>query len=91
MNRCSMPNSRLLAEEVVRRGDYFFGAWVDAGLPAPYDFDPLVSAYRSTAGYEQWFDDLPLDSWSSKAALAIREVVPLPLLEEFDVPWKSRE
>ena len=86
-----MVSSRILAEEVVRRGDDFVGAWVGAGSPAVYDFNPLVIAYRPTAEYEQWLDDLPLDSWSSKAALAIRDLVPPPLLEEFDVPRKSRQ
>ena len=76
-----MANSRMLAEEVVRRGDFFFGAWVDAGSPESYDFHPLAAAYRSTAEYEQWFDDLPLDSWSSKAGSAIGDLVPLPLVD----------
>ena len=81
VNRYGMANSRMLAEEVVRRGDFVLGAWVDAGSPSAYDFHPLVAAYRSTAEYEQWFDDLPLDSWSSKAGFAIRDLVPLPLVD----------
>ena len=91
VNRYGMANSRMLAEDVIQRGDLFFGAWVDAGSPESYDFHPLVSAYRSTAEYEQWFDDLPLDSWSSKAVFASRDLVPLPLLEEFDALGKSRQ
>ena len=74
-------NSRMLAEEVVRRGEYFFGAWLGAGSPAPYDYNPLVPAYRSPAEYQEWFDDLPLDSFSSKAAFLVRDLIPLPLLE----------
>ena len=81
VNRYGMANSRMLAEEVVRRGDFFLGAWVDAGSPSAYDFHPLVAAYRSTAEYEQWFDDLPLDSWSSKAGFALRDLVPLPIVD----------
>ena len=46
VNRYGMANSRMLAEEVVRRGDLFLGAWVDAGSPSAYDFHPLVAACR---------------------------------------------
>ena len=71
----------MLAEEVVRRGDYFFGAWLDAGSPVPYDYNPLVPAYRAPAEFQEWLDDLPLHSFSSKAAFMVMELIPLPLLE----------
>jgi hypothetical protein len=74
-------NARMLAEEVLRRGKYFFGAWVDAGSEVPYDYNPLVAGYRSSVEYEQWFEDLPLNSASVKAAFEIWEMVPYPLLE----------
>ena len=91
VNRYGFSNARVLAEEVVRRGDYFLAGWVDAGSPVPFDFTELGVAYQPPAEYEQWFDDLPLDSWSSKAAFGLRELSPMPLREEVDVPWRSKQ
>ena len=90
VNRYGLGNARVLAEEVVRRGDHFMAGWVDAGSPVPFDFSALAASYRTTAEYEQWFDDLPLDSWSSKAAFDVREIIPMPLREEADVAWRAR-
>ena len=75
-------NARMLAEEVVRRGDFFFGQWVDAGSPALFDFSPLVATYRLSPEWQDWLDDLVLSSASSQAAFSVMELVPLPLLEE---------
>ena len=73
-------NARMLAEEVVRRGDLFFGQWVDAGSPDAFDFNPFVPTYRSSAEWQGWFDDLALSSATSQAAFSIKDLVPLPLL-----------
>jgi len=80
-NRYGHHNARMLAEEVVRRGDYFLGAWVDAGSPLPYDFQPLVPAYRAPAEFHEWLDELPLNSVSSKAAFMVMGLIPQTLLE----------
>lgn len=74
-------NARMLAEEVVRRGDYFFSAWIEAGSPVPFDCFPLALGYKSTSEYCEWFDMLPLSEPSWKAAYEIQQMVPLPLLE----------
>ena len=74
-------NARMLAEEVVRRGEYFFSAWIEAGSPVPFDSFPLALGYKSTSEYCEWFDMLPLSEPSWKAAYEIQEMVPLPLLE----------
>ena len=74
-------NARMLAEEVGRRGDYFYGAWEADECAVPYDYNPLVAGYRSPVDYQNWFDELPLNSPSARAAFEIREMVPYPLLE----------
>ena len=74
-------NARMLAEEVGRRGDYFYGAWEADECAVPYDYNPLVAGYRSPVDYINWFDELPLNSPSARAAFEIREMVPYPLLE----------
>ena len=80
-NRYGHLNSLMLAEEVVRRGDYLFGAWLDEGSPVPYAYNPLVPAYRAPAEFQEWLGDLPLHSFSSQAAFMVMELIPLPLLE----------
>ena len=91
VKKFGMTNSRRLAEEVVRRGDYFFCGWVEAGSAVPFDFRPLAQAYRPHEDYSLWFDELDLASHSSQAAFALMELMPHPLLEEVDVPWVSRQ
>ena len=44
-NAYGHESARRLAEEVVRRGDFFYGSWIDAGSPIPFDFNPLVADY----------------------------------------------
>ena len=75
---------------MVRLGDHFMSGWIADGSPVPYDFIPLRASYRSTPEYDLWFDDLPLESFSSKVAFEIQVVVPNPLLEDFDMPWRQR-
>ena len=89
-NKYGHDNARILAEEMVRLGDHFMSGWIADGSPVPYDFIPLRASYRSTPEYDLWFDDLPLESFSSKAAFEIQVVVPNPLLEDFDMPWRQR-
>ena len=72
-------SARMLAEEVVRRGDYF-GSWIEAGFPVPYDYYPLVPGYRTSAAYQEWLDEQPLTSLQSKQAFAVVDLIPLPLL-----------
>ena len=81
VNKYGMINAWRLAEEMVRRGDYFFSGWVDAGSPVPFDFTPLAQKYRPDEEYSLWFDDLPLSSPTSQAAFEIRDTAPFPLLE----------
>ena len=69
----------MLAEEVARKGNYFLAAWEAAGSPAPWNFEHLKAGYCSTRAYEAWFDDLPLNSESSMAAFAIRDMCPMPV------------
>ena len=80
----------MLAEEMIRLGDHFMSGWIDDGSPVPYDFVPLWAAYRFTPEYDAWFDDLPFDSFSSQAAFDIKDLVPNPLLEDIDMPWRQR-
>ena len=72
-------NCRMLAEEVARKGNYYLAAWEAAGSPQPWNFDHLRVGYSSTRAYDLWFDDLPLNSESSLAAFAIRDMCPRPL------------
>ena len=71
----------MLAEEVVRRGDYFFGAWIEAGSPVPYDYNPLVPGYRTSVACQEWLDEQTLNSLQSKQAFAVVDVIPLQFLE----------
>ena len=89
VRRYGLSNARRLAEEVMRRGDYFLGGWVDAGSPVPFDFMDLAEGYKMSDVYEPWFEDLPLDSWSSKAAFEVRDLIPMPVLEDIGVAWRS--
>jgi hypothetical protein len=88
VNLYGFSNARVLAEEVVRLGDHFMSGWVDEGSPVPFDFGPLRASYQSTAEYQQWFDDLPLDSASSRAAFELMVLMPMPLTDDIDVPWR---
>ena len=62
-------NARNFAEEVIRRGDYFRGAWNDAGSAVSFYFSDLRARYTSPPDYQEWFEDLPLESHSSKGRL----------------------
>ena len=90
VNRYGLHNARVLAEEVVRRGDHFFDGWVQEGSPAPFDFSALAASYVSPPDYLQWFDEQALNSWSARAAFEVRELVPMALVEDIDVPWKAK-
>ena len=79
VNKYGFANARYFAEEVIRRGDYFLGAWIAAGSTVPFDFSDLRAGYTSPPEYQEWFEDLPLESHSSKAAFDFRELVPRPL------------
>lgn len=79
MKYSGVRNCRMLAEEVARKGNYYLAAWEAAGSPAPWDFEHLKAGYSSTRAYEDWFNDLCLDSESSKAAFAIQVMCPLPI------------
>ena len=79
MKYSGVRNCRMLAEEVARKGNYYLAAWEAAGSPAPWDFEHLKAGYSSTRAYEDWFNDLFLDSESSKAAFAIQVLCPLPI------------
>ena len=57
-SKFGMEASRRLAEELTRRANYFIGAWIDAGSPSGYSFEP----YRTPQDYSDWFDGLPLSS-----------------------------
>ena len=89
VNKFGMTDSRMLAEETVRRGDFIFCGWAEAGSPVPFDFSPLAQAYLPSEEYALGFDDLSVGGHSSQAAFALRELIPLPLLEDVDVPWRS--
>ena len=70
-------NSRMLAEEVARKGNYFFQCWTDAGSPAPFSFRDLKQAYVSPAEYTEWFELQPVASAQFRAAHEIFELCPL--------------
>ena len=72
-----------LGEEVIRRGDYFLGAWTDAGRTVPLYLSELRAGYTSPHEYQEWFEDLALESHTSKAAFDIRELVPGQLLADY--------
>ena len=75
-SKFGMEAARRLAEEVIRCANYFIGAWIDAGSPSGCSFEELVAGYRSPQEYSDWFDDLPLNSDASKAAMTIRGLAP---------------
>ena len=74
-----LQNCRMLAEEVARKGNYYYQAWLDADCPDTFNFEGLKSRYRSTPEYKNWWEDLLLTSTSFKAAAAIAEMCPLAL------------
>ena len=74
-----LHNSRMLAEDVTRKGNYYYQAWLDADCPDTFNFEDLKSGYRSTPAYNNWWEDLLLTSASFKAAVAIAEMCPLAL------------
>ena len=71
-------NAVKLASEVCRRGDYFVREFVARDCPNGFDFAAIASGYASTPEYVEWFDNLPLNSFSSQAAFQIRQLVLRP-------------
>ena len=74
-----LEGAKHLAEEMCRKGDFFVHAWIKAGSPSPFDFQPIKRAYVSTAEYMQCFDSVPLNTPAARAALEIAEFVPSPV------------
>ena len=74
-----IDNCRMLAEEVRRKGDYFYQCWLNAGSPAPFSFDDCHHGYRTTDEYSDWFDELMMSTECSKAAFELRGMCPRPL------------
>lgn len=74
-----IDNCRMLAEEVRRKGDYFYQCWLNAGSPAPFSFDDCHHGYRTTDAYSDWFDELIMSTECSKAAFQLRGMCPRPL------------
>ena len=72
-------NCRMLAEEVARKGNYYYQAWIDADCPDTFNFEHLKSGNRSTPEYNNWWEDLLLTAERCKAANAIVDMCPLPL------------
>ena len=78
VNRYGHENAVKLASEVCRRGDFFMREFVARDCPNGFDFASVAPGYESTPEYNQWFDDLPLNSFSSQAAFQIQELLPRP-------------
>ena len=85
VSKYGFANARNLAEEVIRRGDYFLGAWIDAGRTVPLDFSDLRAGCTSPPECQEWFEDLPLKSHSSNAAFDVGELAPCPIISSQDV------
>ena len=81
-NHYGNANARMLAEEVQRRGNYFFSAWVTADCIVPFDFAAAAAVYSAPQEYHTWFDALPMASYSSQAAFQITNLVLRPMTEE---------
>ena len=48
-----------------------------------FDFADLAAGYSPPDVFINWFDVLPLNTYSSQAAFAIREIVPGPLSDGY--------
>ena len=81
-NKLGHANARMLAEEVVRRGDHFFTAWVEADCVLPFDFTAAAAVYSPPPEYHMWFDELPMNSFSSQAGFEISALVPRPMVAD---------
>jgi hypothetical protein len=81
-NRYGNANARMLAEEVQRRGNHFFSAWVAADCIVPFDFTAAAAVYSAPQEYHTWFDALPMASYSSQAAFQITNLVLRPMAED---------
>ena len=79
VNRYGHAACRHLAAAYCRKGDFFFKAWMDAGSPAPFNFEPLVGAYEEDDEYAQWFSGVPIESPSFEAALQLQNLTPRPV------------
>ena len=77
--RYGHDNCHHLASECVRRGNYFMQTWVGQGSPTPFDFTAVVTGYVEPPDYAQWFDGLPIDSFSFQAAMQLRDLMPRPV------------
>ena len=58
---------------------FFFKSWLQAGSPAPFDFEPVVLEYEVDGEYAQWFDGLPIGSATFQAAMQLQILVPRPV------------
>ena len=71
-----VENSRRLAEEMCRRGNFFMQAFIDAGSPGGFSFEAVKPSYASSRSFDEWFENLALNHPACKAAFEIRDLCP---------------
>ena len=70
-------NARVLAEQVARRGNYFYSRWIEAGAPTPYSFDEVAENYDEGEDFAGWLQAQLVGSKTYKEALKISQMVPM--------------
>ena len=73
-------NARHMAEQVARRGNYFYSSWVDAGAPAPLDFADLAEHYNEGEEFRAWLQLQPVGSPTYREGTKLSQIVPMPVL-----------
>ena len=73
-------NARQLAEQVARRGNYFYSRWVEAGAPAPYSFDEVAENYDEGEDFTGWLQAQQVGSQTYKEALKVSQMVPVQIV-----------
>ena len=79
LKRYGNEGSKMLAEEVARRGNYFMNLWIADGSPAPYSFIEAAEMYSESAAFIEWLQGQPLQSPCYVEALQIRKITPAAL------------
>ena len=70
-------SARAMAEQVAKRGNYFYQMWLDAGAPAPYSFDECVVDFDEGFEFKSWMLCQQINSKTYREALKIQQMIPL--------------
>ena len=80
MRHYGADNGRQLAEQVCKRGNDFYGAWVSAQCPAPFSFDELHEKVDESETFTSWMQTLTIGSVSYREAVKLQTLKPMEML-----------